>query len=486
MSLPPEVAERVRELLHLPAFIDELAERFSRAGHSLYIVGGSVRDALLGRETVDYDFATDAQPDEVLEIARGFHEGTWLQGVKFGTVGIGKAGHRLEITTFREERYDPGSRQPAVTAVATIEADLGRRDFTINAIAVRLPDREVLDPFGGIADLARKILRTPGAPEDSFDDDPLRMLRACRFVAQLGVQPDQALVDAAAAMHARLEIVSAERIRDELSKLLVAADPSAGLELAVRTGLCALFLPELPALQLEQDPIHQHKDVYAHTLAVVERVAATEPDGPDLELRMAALLHDVGKPATRKFEGAGKVSFHHHEVVGARMATQRMRALRYPTDFIENVSHLIALHLRFHGFTRGWTDSAVRRYVRDAGSGLDQLNRLVRSDCTTRNKMKARQLSVAMDSFEERIASLASEEDLRRIRPPLDGNDVMTYLAVPPGRIIGDALAFLLEHRLEEGEFSRAEAYDLLDAWARERGVDPTGPRTETTADPLG
>lgn len=478
-SLPPEVSERVRELLHLPTFIDELAARFTRAGASLYVVGGSVRDALLGREVFDYDFATDAQPDQVLEIVRGFHEGTWLQGVKFGTVGVSKEGHRLEITTFREERYDERSRRPAVTAVATIEADLGRRDFTINAIAVRLPDREVLDPFGGIADLARKVLRTPGAPEASFDDDPLRMLRACRFVAQLGVQPDDALVAAATAMRARLEIVSAERIRDELSKLLVAADPSAGLDLAVRTGLCDLFLPELPALKLEQDPIHQHKDVYAHTLAVVERVAATEPDGPDLVLRMAALLHDIGKPGTRRFEGNGKVSFHHHEVVGARMATQRLRDLRYPTEFVDEVSHLIALHLRFHGFARGWTDSAVRRYVRDAGSSLDQLNRLVRSDCTTRNKMKARQLAVAMDSFEERIAFLAAEEDLKRIRPPLDGNDIMTFLGVAPGRIIGDALSFLLEHRLEHGEFSRADAYDLLDAWARERGVEPSGPRND-------
>ncbi|MGZ4120094.1 MAG: CCA tRNA nucleotidyltransferase [Actinomycetota bacterium] len=469
-SLPPELNARLRDLLRLPAFVDDLAKRFRAGGFELYLVGGSVRDALLERPHWDYDFATSAKPDEVLHLVDRWHEGRWLQGVEFGTVGVAKQGHRLEITTFREERYAEGSRKPEVQHLPTIEADLGRRDFTINAMAVRLPERTFIDPFGGVGDLARKILRTPGTPEDSFSDDPLRMLRAARFVAQLDVAPDEAVARAMETMRDRLRIVSAERIRDELTKMLNADAPSKGLDLATATGLCDLVLPELPALRLEQDPVHRHKDVYRHTLAVVDKIVATEPPGeaPDTALRMAGLLHDIGKPATRRFDSEG-VSFHHHEVVGAQMAERRLRALRYPNDFVEEVSKLIAMHLRFHTFRAGWSDSAVRRYVRDAGPLLDRLNRLVRSDCTTRNKMRARELSVAMDMLEERIARLAAEEDLKRIRPPIDGHEVMQHLGVGPGRVVGEALDHLLEIRLERGEYSKEEAYALLDEWARAR-----------------
>ncbi|TML77056.1 MAG: CCA tRNA nucleotidyltransferase [Actinobacteria bacterium] len=469
---PPELSARLRDLLKLPGFVDDLAKRFRSAGHELYLVGGSVRDALLERAHWDYDFATDAKPDEVLQLVSGWHEGKWLQGVEFGTVGVAKQGHRLEITTFREERYAEGSRKPAVTPLPSIEADLARRDFTINAMAVRLPERTVIDPYEGAADLARKVLRTPGEPADSFSDDPLRMLRAARFVALLDVEPDPAVVRAMSEMRERLRIVSAERIRDELTKILNTDRPSKGLDLATQTGLCDLFLPELPALQLEQDPVHRHKDVYRHTLAVVDKIVASEPPGtgPDTALRMAGLLHDVGKPATRKI-GPDGVSFHHHEVVGAQMARKRLQALRYPSDFIEEVAELIALHLRFHTFRSGWSDSAVRRYVRDAGPMLDRLNRLVRSDSTTRNKMRARELSVAMDTLEERIARLAAEEDLKRIRPPIDGHEVMKHLGVKPGPVVGDALDHLLEIRLERGEYSKEEAFALLDDWASAQGI---------------
>jgi poly(A) polymerase len=470
-KLPPDKAKRVRDLVKLPDVAFQLADLFAAAGKSLYAVGGSVRDSVLGKPVGEVDFATDAKPDEVVELVRGWHEGQWLVGIEFGTVGVQKAGHRLEITTFRSERYPPDSRQPAVTPVATIEADLARRDFTINAMALKLPERTFVDPYGGLEDLAAKRLRTPLAPEVSFSDDPLRMLRAARFVAQLDVKPDQALIDAMREQRGRLAIVSAERIRDELVKILAAPGASKGLDLAVQTELAAAFLPELPALRLEQDPIHHHKDVYLHTLAVVDKLIASDPGpDPDVELRLAGLLHDIGKPATRKFED-GKVMFHHHEVVGAKMAEKRLRELRFPKEAVDTVTQLVEMHLRFHTFRMGWSDSAVRRYVRDAGPLLDKLNRLVRADCTTRNRFKARQLAAAIDELEERIAHLAAEEDLKRIRPPLDGNDVMQHLNIPPGRVVGEALAYLLEIRLDRGEIPREEALTLLDEWARTQGL---------------
>lgn len=468
--LPPEMTARLRNLVKVSPIAIDLARRFEKAGHQLYLVGGSVRDALLERVHEDLDFATDAKPEQILEAVRGWHEGTWLQGIQFGTVGVNKRGHRLEITTFRAERYDESSRQPVVSSVASIEADLSRRDFTVNAMALRLPDRTFVDPHGGLQDLAARVLRTPGTPEESFSDDPLRMLRAARFAAQINLEPDPDVVAAMTSMRARLKIVSAERIRDELTKLLATPRPSVGLNLATQTGLCDLFLPELPALRLEQDPVHRHKDVYAHTLAVVEKIVATDGPEPDTALRMAGLLHDVGKPATRRIGEEG-VSFHHHEVVGAQMAEKRLRALRYPNEFVDEVTQLVEMHLRFHTFRLGWSDSAVRRYVRDAGPLLDRLNRLVRSDCTTRNKFRARELAAAMDALEERIARLATEEDLKRIRPPLNGHDVMTFLGVPPGPVIGRALDHLLEIRLDRGEYSREEAFAFLDEWARTHDV---------------
>ncbi len=474
MSLPPEVTARIRELIKVPAVAEDLAKRFAAAGHDLYLVGGSVRDALLERRNEpDLDFATDARPERVLEIVKRWAEGTWITGIKFGTVGANKQGRRLEITTFREEHYPEDSRQPQVRHVATIEDDLARRDFTINAMAYRLSDRRFVDPHGGLGDLASKRLRTPLSPEVSFSDDPLRMLRAARFAATLDLAPDEALTDAMRAQRHRLRIVSAERIRDELEKLLDAAQPSTGLDLATETGLCDLFLPELPALRLEQDPIHRHKDVYRHTLAVVDKIAASDPGPePDTELRLAGLLHDVGKPATRRYGPEG-VSFHHHEVVGAEMAERRMRALRFSTEQIQDVTQLIAMHLRFHTFRLGWSDSAVRRYVRDSGPLLDRLNRLVRADCTTRNPFKARQLGLAIDELEERIARLAADEDLKSIRPPLNGHDVMQHLRVPPGAIVGEALDFLLEVRLDRGEYGREEAMRLLDEWWHQRNEGP-------------
>jgi len=470
VTLPPEVTARIRELIVVNPVADDLAQRFARAGRQLYLVGGSVRDALLRRPPgPDLDFATDAQPNDTIEIVHGWHEGQWLVGVEFGTVAIVKRGVRMEITTFRGERYAEDSRKPEVTHLATIEEDLQRRDFTVNAMAFKLPDRMFVDPFGGLRDLASKTLRTPASPDAAFSDDPLRMLRAARFAAVLEMKPVPELVDAMRAQRDRLGIVSAERVREELEKLLDAPRPSIGLELATETGLCEVFLPDLPALKLEQDPVHRHKDVYRHTLAVVDKLAASDPENePDTELRLAGLLHDIGKPATRRYGPEG-VSFHHHEVVGAQMAERRLRELRFSSDQIDTVSKLITLHLRFHTFRLGWTDSAVRRYVRDAGPLLDRLNRLVRADCTTRNPFKARQLAAAMDELEARIARLAAEEDLKRLRPPIDGNDVMQHLGIGPGREVGEALAYLLEVRLDRGEYPREEAFRLLDEWRASR-----------------
>ena len=377
----------VAELMRIAPVADDLGRRFAAAGHRLYLVGGSVRDALLGRLGDDLDFATDALPDEVLAVVSGWGT-TWDTGRAFGTNGVARGGVRCEITTFRAESYDPASRKPEVVYGDSLDTDLVRRDFTVNAMAVALPDHEFVDPHGGLRDLAQGVLRTPGTPEESFGDDPLRMMRAARFASQLGFTPVPEVVAAMAGMAERLQIVSAERVQGELSKLLLGRDPVRGLMLMVDTGLAEQVLPELPAMRLAIDSVHQHKDVYLHSLAVLENAIAREPDGPDLTLRMAALLHDIGKPATRAFGPEG-VSFHHHEVVGAKLARKRLKALKYPKQLVDDVCGLIELHLRFHTYRMGWTDAAVRRYVTDAGPLLDRLHRLVRSDCTTRNVRKA-------------------------------------------------------------------------------------------------
>jgi poly(A) polymerase len=443
----------------------ELGERFATAGYQLYLVGGAVRDLLMGRPPRgELDFASDAKPQEIIRVVHGWADSKRLVGIRFGTVGVKKGPLDLEITTFRQEVYPEDDRHPNVTFASDLEVDLSRRDFTVNAMAVRLPDREFVDPFGGVRDLAAKRLDTPLDPEVSFGDDPLRMLRAARFVASLDLVPAPRVIDAMRRMASRLEIVSAERIRDELSRLLVAPRPALGLDLVVDTGLADLFLPELPALKVEQDPVHRHKDILKHTLVVVENCE------PDLVLRLAALLHDIGKPATKKVTDDG-VQFHHHEVVGARMAEARLRALRYPNDVVAEVVRLVEMHLRFHSYRLGWTDAAVRRYVREAGPLLDRLNQLVRADCTTQNPFRAKQLAALQDDLELRIARLAEQENLERIRPPLDGNEVMEHLGLSPGPLIGEALSFLLEERLERGPIDKAEAYGLLDDWAGKRGL---------------
>lgn len=452
----------------------QLGERFRTAGYQLYLVGGAVRELLMGHPSRgEFDFATDARPEETVRILQGWAEWRKLVGIRFGTVGAGKDGRQLEITTFRKEVYPADDRHPNVTFGDRIEEDLSRRDFTVNAMAVRLPEGEFVDPFGGVKDLAAKRLDTPLEPEVSFGDDPLRMLRAARFAATLGLAPSQRVLEAMRRMTDRLSIVSAERIRDELSRLLVAEKPSRGLELLVETGLADVFLPELPALRLEQDPVHRHKDVLRHTFVVVDEVQRLGEE-PDLVLRLAALLHDVGKPATRQFTSEG-VQFHHHEVVGARMTEERLRALRYPNEVVADVTKLVEMHLRFHSYRLGWTDAAVRRYVREAGPLLDRLNHLVRADCTTRNRERAKELAALQDDLELRIARLSEEENLQQLRPPLDGNEVMQRLGVGPGPLVGEALDYLLEQRIERGPIGRDEAYRLLDEWARNRGIEPKG-----------
>ena len=439
----------------------EIAARFEAAGRRLYLVGGVVRDAVLGRlhDLADLDFTTDALPEETESVVAGWADAVWTQGKRFGTIGLRAGGRNMEITTHRAEAYTSDSRKPSVVFADAIEADLSRRDFTVNAMALSLPELKLIDPFDGVADLAAGRLRTPLSPEESFTDDPLRMLRAARFIAGYGLEPDSALVDAVVTMRSRLDIVSDERVRDELDKLMVVDKPGEGLWFLVRTGLADEFLPELPALALEQDPIHRHKDVLAHTIAVVDNTSA------DRVLRLAALFHDIGKPKTRSFGARGIVTFHHHEVVGARMTRDRMRALRYSAEDVETVTRLVELHLRFHTYRMGWTDSAVRRYVRDAGPLLERLNELTRCDCTTRNAAKAEALSRRMDELEERIAELRTQEELKSIRPDLDGNEVMARLGLRPGREVGEALAFLLELRLEEGPLGKEEAGLRLDDW---------------------
>jgi poly(A) polymerase len=467
-------AERkaVAELMRISPIADELGGRFAAAGHELHLVGGSVRDALLGRLGDDLDFCTDAHPEQTLDVVKGWAEAIWETGREFGTIGVQKNGLRIEITTFRAENYDGVTRNPVVQYGQSLLEDLRRRDFTINAMAVSVPGHAFTDPYGGRADLAARMIRTPDVPSRSFSDDPLRMLRAARFAAKLQFTVDDSVISAMRDMAADLDRITAERIRDEFTKLLSGADPVLGLRLLVETGLADRFIPEISGLKLEIDEHAQHKDVYEHTLIVVSNAVRLEGDsGPDFVLRMAALMHDVGKPATKDVGRDGRVSFHHHEVVGARLTKARMKALRYPTNVIKDVVDLVALHLRFYGYGRGeWTDSAVRRYVTDAGPLLPRLHKLTRSDCTTRNRRKAAALAADYDALEERIARLEAEEDLARVRPDLDGNAIMELLGVPPGPIVGQAWRYLKELRLDRGPLSRDEAEAELQKWARDQG----------------
>ncbi len=456
------------ELERIAPALDPLGELFGAAGHELALVGGPVRDAMLGRAHNDLDFATSARPDDTERLLSGWADALWTMGRDFGTIGCRKGPWVVEVTTYRSESYDLASRNPAVDFGDSLEGDLGRRDFTVNAMAVSLPGTELVDPYGGVVDLAHRLLRTPGRPEDSFGDDPLRMLRAARFAAQLGFAVDPAVVEAMTAMAPRISIISAERVRDELVKLVLAPYPRAGLRLLVETGLAELVLPELPALALERDEHHRHKDVYEHTLTVLEQSIDQEDrlDGPDFVSRFAALMHDIGKPRTRKFVEGGQVTFHHHDVVGAKMTRKRMRALRFSTEQTEAVAKLVELHLRFHGYGEGeWTDSAVRRYVRDAGDQLERLHVLTRADCTTRNQRKADRLRRTYDELEARIARLSEEEELAAIRPDLDGTQIMEILGIAPGPDVGKAYRFLLELRLDDGPMSEDAARDALLAW---------------------
>jgi poly(A) polymerase len=471
MLLREVQARTLAGLEDIAEVIDELGARFSAAGEQLALVGGPVRDLMLGRVHNDLDFTTSARPEVTERLLAGWADARWDVGRAFGTIGARRGRWQVEITTWRSESYDPSSRKPAVEYGDSLAGDLGRRDFTVNAMAISLPGREFEDPFGGVVDLAHRVLRTPGRPEDSFSDDPLRMMRAARFAAQLGFTVDEAVVAAMAAMAERITIVSAERVRDELVKLVCAADPVRGLRLLVDTGLASYVLPELPALALERDEHHRHKDVYEHTLTVLQQAIDLEDrlpgGGPDFVARFAALMHDVGKPRTRRFVGDGTVTFHHHDAVGAKLTRKRMQALRFSTDEIDAVARLVELHLRFHGYGSGeWTDSAVRRYVRDAGDQLDRLHVLTRADCTTRNQRKAERLRRTYDDLETRIARLSEEEELASIRPDLDGNQIMEILGIGPGPEVGKAYRHLLELRLDHGPMGYEEAKAALLAWA--------------------
>ncbi|GAA1391975.1 CCA tRNA nucleotidyltransferase [Pseudonocardia kongjuensis] len=467
--------DAVMQMLDVPAVADELAARFAERGHRIYLVGGSVRDALLrgtgvsDRDSGDLDFTTDARPEQILEAVRGWADAVWDTGIAFGTVGLRRRDQVIEVTTFRADTYDGRSRNPEVRFGDDIEGDLVRRDFTVNAMAVELGERRFVDPHGGFAALAQGVLDTPDLPERSFADDPLRMLRAARFVSQLGFTPADRVTAAMTAMADELSRITAERVQAEFSKLVLGAHPRRGIELLCDTGLAQHVVPEVPAMQLETDEHMQHKDVYTHSLVVMEQAIERETDGPDLTLRLAALLHDIGKPATRRKEPDGRVSFHHHEVVGAKMTRKRLRALKYPKALIDDVSQLVYLHLRFHGYGKGeWSDSAVRRYVTDAGPLLDRLHQLVRSDCTTRNRRRAAALQRNYDGLERRIAELRKQEELDAIRPDLDGNQIMRLLGIPPGPAVGRAYQHLLALRMEQGPLGPDEAEAALRAWAAE------------------
>jgi poly(A) polymerase len=453
-----------------------LAERFDKAGFPVFLVGGAVRDLLLGSgASDDLDLTTPARPNDIKHIVADWADAVWTQGERFGTIGIKRGDRVIEITTHRAEAYDPESRKPTVTFGEDIELDLSRRDFTINAMALRVgPEPALVDPYNGAADLMTRTLRTPLGPEISFSDDPLRMMRAVRFASRFDLTLEPGLSDAMMAMASRLSIVSIERVRDEFDKLLVLPSPSNGLRLLVGCGLADHFLPELPAMKLEQDPIHRHKDVLAHTIAVVENVRPDAKDEFDFRrTRLAALFHDVGKPRTRGYRKGKGVTFHHHDVVGARMTRDRMVAMKYSNEDVDAVSSLVDLHLRFHTYKMGWTDAAVRRYVRDAGDLLTELNVLTRCDCTTRNEKRAAMLSGRMDELEDRIVELNKAGELAAMRPELDGQQVMDHLAIKPSRVVGQALDFLLEIRLDEGLLGDVEVRRRLDAWWAARPTPP-------------
>ena len=477
-SLTQAQANAVAELVRITPAVGDLARAFASAGHELYLVGGSVRDALLGQLGHDLDFTTSASPDQTERLIRTVTSTVWDIGKDFGTIGAKTVADGqewvLEITTFRADSYRSESRKPQVAYGTRVEDDLIRRDFTVNAMALNLMNQQFVDPYGGLADLAAGILRTPFPPERSFSDDPLRMMRAARFTAQLGFRVTPEVQAAMTGMADRIQIVSAERVRDELSKLLLCDHPREGLDLMVTTGLADYVLPELPALRLEADEHHRHKDVYQHSLTVLDQAIALEKSRghePDLTDRLAALLHDIGKPATREFADDGGVSFHHHDVVGAKLVKKRLKALRFPNEVVQDVAKLVELHLRFHGYGDGqWTDSAVRRYVRDAGDQLERLHILTRSDCTTRNQRRANRLRAAYDHLERRIGELAAQEELGSMRPDLDGTQIMALLGIRPGPEVGQAYQYLLQRRIDEGPLGEERATrELLEWWAARR-----------------
>jgi len=469
MTVPQLLEHRINALFEQIPLVAELGEAFAQAGHDLYLVGGSVRDALMGRLGHDLDFTTDARPDDTEAILRQHTHATWDIGRAFGTIGAQIDDWVVEVTTYRADAYHPDSRKPEIVYGETLEDDLIRRDFTVNAMALHAATRTFSDPYAGLTDIVSGILRTPFPPERSFSDDPLRMMRAARFTSQLGFTVTNEVRAAMTDMASRIEIISAERVRDELSKTLLTDHPREGLDLLVTTRIADYVLPELPALRLERDEHHRHKDVYEHSLTVLDQSIDLEKrrgHDPDLTGRLAALLHDIGKPSTRKFEPGGKVSFHHHDIVGAKMARKRLKALIYPSQVVKEVSKLVELHLRFHGYgDQGWTDSAVRRYVRDAGDQLERLHILTRSDCTTRNRRKAERLEFAYDDLEARIANLTAKEELAAIRPDLDGQQIMATLDIKPGPEVGKAYKFLLNLRLDEGPHTLDEAKNALLAW---------------------